>query len=325
MRRGRVPAVATAVVAALAVLVGVGAGAPSGAYWTATASPAAASVGTGQWCASPDPGVASNRAVALSSVATTTGTNGRVAIVPVANNAAWGGGTTNGVLTVTLWSCQDGSAVPVPTELADTIRITSWQYESAATDRSWLAGTTSTVAPGSRLNPSSTLGAKILNLAQGASITQLLGTQPLSRYSWLVAGGRSAAAPTANPAAGCVLLVGLICTVALTNSSGGDDTLGQAFDTSPWNGSTAVSYKAASYATQTSSGWSASGGFNGCPTLSLLCTPTAATVTMTATTLSDASLFSSTNGNLLQWLVVQWNATSTSTLTDDVVVQVSFT
>lgn len=322
-RRARVAAIA--VVAAAGALIALGTGAPSGAYWTATATPAPTAAGTGQWCASPDTTVASNEAIKLGDVATATGTNGRVAIIPVADNAAWGGGTANGVLTVTLWSCQDGSIVPAPAELANTVRITSWQYESTSTDRAFLAGTTSTVAPSSRLSPSSTLGSRILSLAQSASVSQLVGTQPLSRYSWIVAGGRSASAPTAAPTASCVLVVGLVCTVPVTNTSGGDDAFSQAFDTTPWNGSTTVAYRAATYAAQTPTGWSSGGGFNGCPSLSLLCTPTAANVTMTATAASDATLYASTNGNLLQWLVVQWNATSTATLTDDLVVQVSFT
>jgi hypothetical protein len=321
----RLATAVAAVAVGTALLLGTTAANPSGAYWTAGATTSATAVGTGQWCVAPDTTVATNYAVKLNSISTATGTNGRVAIIPVANNPAWGGGSTTGALTIKLTSCQDGASAASAQELANTIRITSWAYSSTAADRgTWLSG--GTIAPGSRLSPSSTLGTNLLALAQQSSLSTLLGVTPVQRYSWIVAGGRSYSNQTAAPAFSCVLLTGLICTVPLTNSSGGDDTFSQAFDPNPWDGAASVSYKAATYAVQTAAGWTTAGaGLSNCPTLSVLCTPTSASTSMTATTASDATLFGSTNGNLLQWLVVQWNATSTSTLTDDLVLQVSFT
>jgi hypothetical protein len=326
LRRHLLPITAL-LAAGAAVLLGTWTTSPSGAYWTATATPASTAAGTGQWCVAPDPTVASNYAIRLKDITTATGANGRVAIIPVANNAAWGGGVTSGPLTIKVSSCQDGVSTASAQELADTIRITSWAYASSSTDRgTWLSG--GTIAPGSRLSPTSTLGANLLSLAQSSSQTTLLGVTPVQRYSWIVSSGRSNATPNGQTVAApfsCLAITGLVCTLTISNSSGGDNALSQVVDANPWDGSASIVYRASTYAVQSpTGGWTTASGLNGCAGLSLTCTPTAANTTMTATTASDATLFGSTNGNLLQWLVVQWNATSTATLTDDLVLQVSF-
>jgi hypothetical protein len=286
----------------------------TGAFWTATTTGSTAAAGTGQWCAAPDPTEVGARFIPLSSITTIVGTNEHMAIIPVANNAAWGGGSGTETLGVRLWGCQ---TAPV-----GNLRVTAWSNPATAVADNWLAG--STVAPASRLDPTTGLGAQLATLAQGATTTaslSLVTSTPsgdLRRYSWLIAGGRTSAAPTTDPAQ-CTYATGILgsvnCSAQLTNSANADSAFSDVFNVTPWTGTTiaATTYTAQTWATQSATGW---GGTNGwlnvtCGVLGLLeCGTNATTTTLTGTTDSDATLLASTNGNLMQWLVVQWTATT---------------
>jgi hypothetical protein len=298
-----------ALAAVFALLLFASPAAGTGAFWTTTTSGATGSAGTGQWCAAPDPSESGARFIQLSSIPAIA-TNQHMAIIPVANNTAWGGdGATSRTLAVRLWGCQ--------TAPAGSLRVTAWSNPNTALAVTMLAG--STVAPASRLDPASGLGAKLETLAQGASISAttaaISGTTSgdLRAYSWLISGGRTSAAPTTDPAA-CTyslsVLAGESCSVTLTNSTGSDATFAQLFNVTPWSTPTITSttYSAHTWAVQTSSGWDTSGAWLNvtCGLIIVGCSTNAAATTLTPTSVADLTLAPSANGSLLQWVVVQW-------------------
>lgn len=287
----------------------------TGATWTTTTTASGASAGTGQWCAAPDPSEVGARYIRLSTVTTNVGTNQQMAIIPVANNAAWGGGTGSKTLGVRLWGCQT-------TPPSDSLRVTAWSNPATALGTTWLAG--GAVAPASRLNPASAAGADLKSRAQLATTTAsltLLTSVPsgdLRRYSWLIAGGRTSSAPTTDPTA-CTYLTtalgALTCNAQITNSSNTDSSFAGLFNVAPWSGSTITptTYTANTWAVQSATGWGTSTGWLNvsCGVLGLLiCGTNATPTTLTGTSLSDATLLASNNGNLLQWLVIQWTGTT---------------
>jgi hypothetical protein len=285
----------------------------TGALWTTTTTASTAAAGTGQWCAAPDPSEVGAHFIRLSSITTNVGTNEQMAIIPVANNTAWGGGTGSKTLGARLWGCQ---TAPV-----GSLRVTAWSNPATAVGVNWLAGSTTTVAPASRLDPASGLGAQLKGLAQASTVTattSLLGQSgDLRRYSWLIAGGRTSGAPTTDPAqcsyAIPLSLVAKTCTATITNSSGGDSSFTSLFNILPWAGSTiaATSYTARTWATESAAGWGATNAWLDVTSTGLLQDGTvAAATTLTGTAAVDATLLASTNGNLMQWVVVQWTGTS---------------
>ena len=286
----------------------------SGATWTTSTTATSAAAGTGQWCAAPDPAASGARFIRLSSITTSVGTNQQMAIIPVANNAAWGGGTGAKALGVRLWGCQ--------TAPAGSLRVTAWSNPSTTVAPTWLTG--STVAPASRLSPATGLGAQLKTLAQGASTSASLallsssGSGDLRRYSWLIANGRTSAAPTTDPTQ-CTYLTSLTsasCSATITNSGGSDSTFAQVFNVAPFAGTTITptTYTAQTWATQSSAGWGAANAWLNvtCGILGIItCGTNATTTTLTATSATDATLLASTNGNLMQWVVIQWTGTTT--------------
>jgi hypothetical protein len=287
----------------------------TGATWTTTTTASGAAVGTGQWCAAPDPSEVGARYVRLNTVTTNVGTNQQMAIIPVANNAAWGGGTGTKTLGVRLWGCQ--TTPPV-----DTLRVTAWSNPATALADNWLTGTS--VAPASRLNPASGLGAQLKGLAQGATITAtntLLGlggtSGDLRRFSWLISSGRTSAAPTTDPPQcnySTLIPASPTCSVTITNSSGADNSFANLFNVTPWSGATiaATSYTARTWATESAAGWGATNAWLNVTGTGLLQDGTiAAATTLTGTAATDATLLGSTNGDLMQWVVVQWTGTAT--------------
>jgi hypothetical protein len=281
----------------------------SGAFWTTTTTGSTGAAGTGQWCAAPDPSESGARFIRLSSIPTIA-TNQHMAIIPVANNSAWGGdGTGPKVLAVRLWGCQ--------TAPLGSLRVTAWSNPNTALAVTMLTG--STVAPASRLNPASGLGAKLETLSQSASISAttaaITGTTSgdLRAYSWLISGGRTSLASATDPAA-CTyslsVLLGESCSVTLTDSTGSDATFAQLFTVTPWSTSTITptTYSARTWAVQSSSGWDTSGAWltATCGLVIVGCSTGAAPTDLTATSVADLTLAPSPNGNLLQWLVVQW-------------------
>jgi hypothetical protein len=289
----------------------------SGALWTTTTTASTAAAGTGQWCAAPDPSEVGARYIRLSSITTSVGTNQFMAIVPVANNAAWGGGATGSkTLGVRLWGCQ---TAPV-----GSLRVTAWSNPATAVADNWLTGSTTTVAPTSRLDPASGLGAQLKGLALGATVTAtntLLGlggtSGDLRRYSWLISDGRTSAAPTTDPAQcnySTVIPASPTCSVTITNSSGVDSSFANLFNILPWTGSTitATTYTARTWATESSSGWGATNAWLNNTSTGLITAGTvAAATTLTGPSGSDATVLASTNGNLMQWVVIDWTGTTT--------------
>ncbi|MDQ1547013.1 MAG: hypothetical protein QOH69_1917 [Actinomycetota bacterium] len=289
----------------------------TGATWTTTTTATTAAAGTGQWCAAPDPSEVGARFIRLSTVTTNVGTNQQMAIIPVANNAAWGGGTGVKTLNVRLWGCQ---TAPV-----GSLRVTAWSNPSTALGMTWLAG--GAVAPASRLNPASAAGIDLKTRAQLATVTgappPLLGSPSgdVRRYSWIIAGGRtnaSSAAEATDPPQ-CTYFTNLLgsaaCPVDITNSLGGDSAFANLFNVTPWSGSTisSVTYTAHTWATQSATGWGTANGWLNvtCGVLALLeCGTNVTTTFLNGTSASDASLLASSNGNLLQWVVVQWTGTT---------------
>jgi hypothetical protein len=306
----RMLAVPAAITAACLLAFAALPSAGTGAYWTSASAGTASAAGTAQWCSTPDPAASGARYVRLSSITTNVGTNEHMAIIPVANNAAWGGGTGTKSLGVRLWGCQ---TAPV-----GSLRVTAWSNPSPAVAINWLTG--STVAPASRLNPASGLGAQLSGLALAASTSgiYLLGgsTGDVRRYSWLIANGRTSATPAADPDQ-CVYLLTAVsaCTPTLTNSSSADSTFAQVFNVAPFASSTLAptTYTAHTWATQSAAGWGATNSWLNvtCGVLGLLiCGTNVTTTTLTGTAATDATLLASTNGNLMQWVVVQWTGTT---------------
>jgi hypothetical protein len=296
--------VALAAVLAIALLAIPSVG--SGAYWTDTATGSAGTVGAGQWCATPDPAVSGARFVRLSDISTLVSgsTTQRIAIIPVSNNTAWGGGTSAATLAVRLWGCQTGSTMPT-----GTLRVTSWANPGTGSlpAATFLAG--STAAPATRLNPASALGTQLSNLATAANVdgsTVLLSASDARRFSWLLSSGRTLVAPTVAPAPCTYLLAALaLCALPL----GPDQQYSAVFNTSAFTGTgpTGAAYAAQTYAVQSASGWGTLlASFNqSCVLLS--CTQVAAPTSMTATT---NTTLTSTNGNILQWVVITWTGTT---------------
>jgi hypothetical protein len=303
--------------------------ASTGAYWNTTVTAANTTLGVGEWCAAPDPAISGARFIRLSSVTTDIGSNRKMVIVPVANNANWGGGTGSKKLSVRLWGCSE-------TPAADTLRITAWSNPSSALGRTFLAG--NTVAPATRLNPNTaaSLGVNIRDLAVDTTTiaSNVLGfvSGDARRFSWIVSSGRTSAAPTTDPSTCYVLLSGLgECRISMTSGLNGTGTVAstftQLFNITPWSGTNIAptTYGARSYATQTPTGWgAATGGSTWLNyTCALGCTTVGADVALTGTASSDATLFGSSDGNLMQWVVITW--TGTITPTDDLVVEIVLT
>jgi hypothetical protein len=288
----------------------------TGATWTTTTTASTAAAGTGQWCAAPDPSEVGARFIRLSTVTTSVGTNEHMAIIPVANNAAWGGGTGSKTLGVRLWGCQ--------TAPAGTLRVTAWSNPTPSVTDTWLAGSTTTVAPTSRLDPGSNLGAQLKGLSMAASVTAtntLLGlggtSGDLRRYSWLISGGRTSAAPSTDPPQcnySTLVPASPTCSVTITNSSGGDSTFASLFNILPWSGSTITAnpYTARTWATETPTGWDAANAWLTNTNTGILQNGTvAAATTLTGTSSTDATLLGTTDGNQMQWVVIEWTGTVT--------------
>ncbi|WP_213816920.1 hypothetical protein [Glaciihabitans sp. dw_435] len=319
---------AFAIVGALLLAVGLP-HSSTGAYWTATATPAGSVVGQGQWCAAPNPAVSGARFIRLNTFAATSATNQKMIIVPVANNTAWGGGSGASAknLSVRLWGCQE---TPV-----NDLRITAWSNASSgALAPAWVTGSTTTVAPTSRLDPLSGLGSQLSTLARSATVRAdypLITPPPngdARRYSWIIANDRTSATPAADPGS-CSNLLSAIgnCLISLTELGLGlgktDSSFAQVFNTSQWSTPTIspVNYPARTFALQTSAGWGTTGAwFNVTCTIGLLCTTNTTNTFLTGTGASDSTLLATTDGNQLQWVVMQW--TGTTPPPDDLVAEI---
>lgn len=296
-RRLAVAAVAT-LAAALLIPSGV-----TGAYWTTAAAGTAVTPGVGDWCATPDPAT-NPRIIRLSDIPETTAADGaaiRMAIIPVANNAAWGGdGTTARTLAVKLRTCS--TTIP-----AFTLRITAWSNSTANTGATtWATG--GAVAPSSRLNVTAGRGSEIQKLARWGQSTTSPGATVSNldsrRFSWLVSGPRTSSAPTAAPA-DCH---NRDCTPNFAAVAGAS-----AFVANNWTATApSVTYSAATFALNNpaaGSDWGSATGLNanGNPNSNSVVSATATTMVPST---SDATALASTDGNLMQWVVIQWSGTT---------------
>jgi hypothetical protein len=301
-RHRRLPTMLTVLFAVVLILVPVG---TTGAYWTTEVTGAVGTAGTGAWCATPDTAGTNSRFIRLSSITTdVSGTlgpfNRKMAIIPVANNTAWGGNGTLG-LRVMSWSNPTGSA---------------------SLNRTWITG--GTVAPASRLNPNiAGLGVQLRDLSQHPEARQGsilgLGYSDLRRFSWIVAAHRTRATPALSPPA-CVIGLGTgNCSVPLTAVGGGENLVKDVVDVTPWDiPGEYLTYTADTFAHQVSNGWTSSDLNNVCAFLGP-CTSVAAPTKLNATAATDTTLYGSIDGNQLQWLVIQYTGTAPADLVLEVV------
>ncbi|KQW05095.1 hypothetical protein ASC66_15630 [Leifsonia sp. Root4] len=290
---------AAAATAAAALLIPSGV---TGAYWTTTAAGAAVTPGVGDWCATPDP-AANPRIIRLSDIPETTGADGaaiRMAIIPVANNAAWGGdGTTARTLAVKLRTCS--TTIP-----AFNLRITAWSNSTANTGATTFANG-GAVAPSSRLSLTAGRGSEIQKLARWGQSTSSGGTTVSNlearRFSWLVSGSRTSASPAAAPA-DCH---NRACAPDFTAVAAPS-----AFVANNWTTTPSATYSAATFALNTPGGgsdWGSASGLNanGNPNSNSIVSATATTLVPST---SDATALASTDGNVMQWVVIQWSGTT---------------
>jgi hypothetical protein len=318
-RHRRLPTMLTVLFAVVLILVPVG---TTGAYWTTEVTGAVGTAGTGAWCATPDTAGTNSRFIRLSSITTdVSGTlgpfNRKMAIIPVANNTAWGGnGTTARNLSVRIYNCQEA---PDP---ALGLRVMSWSNPtgSASLNRTWITG--GTVAPASRLNPNiAGLGVQLRDKSQAAEARQGtllgLGYSDLTQFSWMVAAQRTRAAPAAQPA-NCGMLLGISgCSVPITAVGGGENLVKDVADVTPWDTpGEFINYPAGTFARQTTTGW-ASSDLNGC--VLGTCNAVPAATRLNATAATDTTLYGSIDGNQLQWLVIQYTGTAPADLVLEVV------
>jgi hypothetical protein len=319
-RHRHLPTMLTVLFAAVLIVIPVGA---TGAYWTTTVTGAAGTAGTGAWCATPDTAGTNSRFIRLSSITTDVSGalgpfNRKMAIIPVANNAAWGGnGTTARTLSVRLYNCQEA---PDP---ALGLRVMSWSNPtgSASLNRTWITG--GTVAPASRLNPNvAGLGVQLRDKAQAADARQDsllgLGSSDLRRFSWIIANHRTRTAPALNPPT-CGNTLGISsCSVPLTAVGGGENLVKDLVDVTPWDTpGEFVTYVADTFANQAPTGWNSS-DLN-CVFTGLTCNSVATATRLNATAATDTTLYGSTDGNQLQWLIIQYTGTAPADLVLEVV------
>jgi hypothetical protein len=341
-RHRRLPVLLVALFTALLMVMPAS---TTGAYWTADVTGAAATAGTGSWCATPDTSGTNSRFIRLNSITTdVSGLLGpfsrKMAILPVANNAAWGGdGVSPRNLSVRLYGCQTAA------ELAQqNLRVVSWANPQNPVNLVWLVGG-GAVAPSARLDPNNPnllgltlgLGPHLRDLSQadtvptGGTVLGLGGTaDEIKRYSWIIANDRTRIAPTVNPSTCTVPFAAGTCNVSIRKvvPSGTDSAAADLFDVTPWAFESLpvagipgefVSYAAQTYAKQTSSAWTGSGTELNCVTASGKCTSVATPTRLDATSLPDSELLASKSGNKLQWLVIQYTGTAPANLVLEVV------
>lgn len=304
-RRARRLALAAAATLAAALLIPSGV---TGAYWTASAPGAAGTPGIGGWCATPDPS-GNPRAIRIADIPAISGSGAsavNMIAIPVANNAAWGGGDANRTLAVTLQTC----STSIPSTFA--LRITAWSNSTADTGAtSWLDPENTGIAPASRLNLTTGRGSEIQKLARWGQSTESPGTAvslvDARRFSWLVSGPRTASAPAAVPG-DCH---NRTCAPDFTAVAAPS-----AFIANTWASTVpSITYSAATFAVNNLSGgddWGSAAKLNanGSATGNGIVSATATTMVPVPANATTASTLASTDGNLMQWVVIQWSGTT---------------
>ncbi|RZU67071.1 hypothetical protein EV379_3448 [Microterricola gilva] len=290
----------------------------TGAYWTTAATGTGVTPGVGDWCATPDPAT-NPRAVRLSDMPTVLGSDNtqiRIVAIPVANNAAWNPSGGNRSLAVKLSSC-------ATTTNSFSLRITAWSNSTSPGAITWASG--SGITPGSRLNLTQGYGLEIQALARwGVLPPSTGGTQVTNvnarRFSWLVSTPRAFDAVNGQPS--CANRN--TCTPSLLEIDGGD-----AITVNTWAAAgnptatfpPSYVYPAGTYArvndnASSNAEWALTDRLNG-PNNGA---GTASAVTLVPST-GDTSL-TSADGNLLQWVVMEWwGGTPSNDIVAEVVLQ----
>lgn len=295
-RRARRLAFAAAATLAAALLIPSGV---TGAYWTASAPGGAGTAGIGDWCATPDPS-SNPRAIRIADIPTVSGTSVNMIAIPVANNASWGGGDVNRTLAVKLQTC----STSIPSTFS--LRVTAWSNPaSGAGATTWMNPANTGIAPSSRLNLAAGRGSEIQALAAAATVNSV----DARRFSWLLSGTRTSSSPAANQNS-CQGASCIVNAAAVTGSS--------AFIANNWSAVLpSVTYQATTYARSTLSypgaGWANADRLNipgqGPPNNSPA-QPIATTMVPVPANASAATTMASSDGNLMQWVVIQWSGTT---------------
>jgi hypothetical protein len=127
------------------------------------------------------------------------GATSRMIIVPVVNNGEYGPAPQAGEnyrLGVRLWACNSDSMTN-----NSRVKVTSWRRGSNSAPISWVSGST-TEFTDLRLNPEQGFGARLVELHRhGGEGDGLVRGQDRSRFTWLVASGRTKNAVDASPPA----------------------------------------------------------------------------------------------------------------------------
>lgn len=314
-RRGRRLLIAALVAGAAALLIPSGV---TGAYWTTAAAGNAVTPGAGDWCATPDPAT-NPRAYRLSDFPTVPGSEGtqvRMIAVPVANNAAWNPAGGNRTLAVKVSSC-------ATTLSSFSLRATAWSNSTAPGAITWASG--SGIAPGSRLDLTQGYGLEVQALARWGVLPPNTGGTAATnsnarRFSWLVSTPRSTASVNGNPT--CANRI--TCTPSLLEINGNTASTANTWVAAGSPTATfppSYVYPAETYAVNTNSSggtdWAAAAGLaagqgnNG---------SLASSVTLVPST-GDTAL-KNVDGNLMQWVVIEWwGGTPSTDLIAEIVLQ----
>lgn len=304
-RRGRRLLITALVTGAAALLIPSGV---TGAFWTTSAAGNAVTPGVGDWCATPDPAT-NAQAYRLSDFPTVLGSEGtqvRIIAVPVANNSNWNLPGGNRTLAVRLSSC-------ATTLTSFNLRATAWSNSTAPGAITWASG--SGIAPGSRLDLTQGYGLEIQALARWGVLPPNTGGTTATnsnarRFSWLVSTPRSTTNTGGNPT--CNNRNN--CTPSLVEIDG---NTGSTSNTWVAAGSPVATfppsyiYPAETYAVNNNAvggtDWAAANGLAAGSGNSA----SASTVTLVPST-GDAAL-TSPDGNLMQWVVIEWWGNTPST------------
>lgn len=283
----------TAILALLVLLVPVGA---TTAYLTSGATAPGTTGGVGRWCSVPDPAENPNvyRLSDFAEYRWSSSASSHLIIVPAVRNGDFGAGGGDGRLGIRAWACKSSALTT-----SSDIRVTSWRNANGSGSINWKSQGGKIAA--NRLDPTTGLGQTLTELhREGNRAGKRLRGDARTQYSWLMSSGRSKTNLTISP--NC-LLGANTCALDIE----GHPTFGSGF-----NGDTpgsrslnnSVEYLASAY-------WRRGGEW---PTL---LEPIAEQPVVLNPYGKDIA---STNGNQVQWVVMEWWG---STLpSDDMVLEV---
>lgn len=273
------------------------------AYLTAEDSARQTEGGTGRWCSVPAPEKQSN-VYRLADMPHYASSNSSLIIVPVVNNGEFGPGGGARTLATRLWACGSASLTS-----GSNVKITAWRNEgSAAADTRWLPREGTGFA-GHRLDPTGGFGKQIAGLHFTGSLPgggAYLEGSDRSKYTWLVASGRTKSNPSASDSCSttalCVINIGPIPTFA------------NAFDANAGSSrspNNSVEYRAAGF-------WTGDGVLAPGSPKEVQMDP----YTGPAAPFSNGQRPTSSSGRQVQWVVMEWWGSTAPS--DDMVIEVFF-